>query len=204
MNSSFAPWCPACKNLESVWSEYSIFTRDLDVKCAKVDVTLSPGLSGRFFVTALPTIFHVKDGEFRQYRGSRDLNSFVSFLENKKWEDLETISSWKKPDSIPMSILSLFFRFSNFIKVSSIKIKNISYSLIFEHLTVTGFEYIIAQRIRFARMGFLCIIRHSNNIVGLPFGSRFSVYYRFYFPSENITTTNIHRDKSERQGIIGT
>ena len=70
----------------------------------QVDVTASPGLSGRFMVTALPTIFHVKvnqisekelsvlkcepskDGVFRQYRGARDKDSFISFVEEKKWQ----------------------------------------------------------------------------------------------------------------------
>ena len=103
-------------------------------------MTSSPGLSGRFFVTALPTIFHVMNGEFRQYRGSRDLNSFMVFIEEKKWEEIEPVSSWKvsfvsspelsrditvfipqKPDSIPMSILSLFFKLSHFLKVMKLK-----------------------------------------------------------------------------------
>ena len=35
-------------------------TLDLQVGVGQVDVTASPGLSGRFMVTALPTIFHVK------------------------------------------------------------------------------------------------------------------------------------------------
>jgi thiol-disulfide isomerase/thioredoxin len=112
----FAPWCPACKSLEPVWTEYGTWADDLSIKVGKVDVVSSPGLSGRFFVTALPTIFHVINGEFRQYKGSRDLNSFMTFVEEKKWQGLEKISSWKKPDSVPMSILSWFFRLSHFLK----------------------------------------------------------------------------------------
>ena len=37
-----------------------LYTLDLQVGVGQVDVTASPGLSGRFMVTALPTIFHVK------------------------------------------------------------------------------------------------------------------------------------------------
>lgn len=79
-------------------------------------MTKAPGLSGRFLVTALPTIFHVKNGVFRQYRGSRDLNSFMSFVEDKKWQALEAISSWKAPSSIPMSVVAMFFQLSHYLK----------------------------------------------------------------------------------------
>lgn len=63
-------------------------------------------------VTALPTIFHVKDGVFRQYRGARDKDSFISFVEDKKWTGVEPISSWKSPDSLQMSLVSYFFKLS--------------------------------------------------------------------------------------------
>ena len=96
---SYAPWCPACKQLEPQWNTFSSWSDDLSIKIAAVDVTLNPGLSGRFMVTALPTIYHVKEGIFRQYRGARDTNSFVSFVEDKKWEALEPISNWKAPNS---------------------------------------------------------------------------------------------------------
>lgn len=79
--------------------------------------SLNPGLSGRFFVTALPTIYHVSNGEFRKYSGSRDMNAFMTFIEEKKWTNIDTLTGWKRPDGIPMSILSWFFRLSHFLKV---------------------------------------------------------------------------------------
>lgn len=112
----YAPWCPACKNLAPIWDDLSTWSDDLNIKIAKVDVTTSPGLSGRFFVTALPTIFHVLNGEFRQYKGSRDLNTLMTFIEEKKWQSLEPVSAWSKPDSIQMSLVSQFFKLSNFLK----------------------------------------------------------------------------------------
>ncbi|XP_055705222.1 thioredoxin-related transmembrane protein 1 [Phlebotomus papatasi] len=112
----YAPWCPACKNIAATWDDFSTWSDDLGIKTAKIDVTSSPGLSGRFFVTALPTIFHVINGEFRQYRGTRDLNALMSFIEEKKWETVEPVSAWKRPDSIQMSIVSYFFKLSHFLK----------------------------------------------------------------------------------------
>ncbi|KAH9375755.1 hypothetical protein HPB48_014639 [Haemaphysalis longicornis] len=98
----FAPWCPACKALGPIWKDFSAWSKDLGVRVAHVDVTANPGLSGRFMVTALPTIYHVKDGVFRQYRGSRDKESFINFIEEKKWQSVEPVSSWKSPQSIQL------------------------------------------------------------------------------------------------------
>lgn len=55
--NSFAPWCPACRQLEPQWESFSSWSDDLGIKIAAVDVTTNPGLSGRFMVTALPTIY---------------------------------------------------------------------------------------------------------------------------------------------------
>ncbi|XP_053963433.1 thioredoxin-related transmembrane protein 1 [Anastrepha ludens] len=112
----FAPWCPACKNLAPTWERFAKTATDLRVNVAKIDVTTSPSLSGRFFVTALPTIYHVKAGEFRQYRGSRDGDALMLFLKQKQWQKIEPISAWKKPDTIHMSILSYFFKLSHTLK----------------------------------------------------------------------------------------
>lgn len=85
---------------------------------AQVDVTKSPGLSGRFMVTALPTIMHVRDGIFRVYKGSRDKESFISFIEDEKWKQIEEIPGWKSPASLQMSLLASFFKLSQILRVS--------------------------------------------------------------------------------------
>lgn len=54
-----------------------------------------------FFNRLIHHLFSVKDGVFRQYKGTRDVNTFVSFIEDKKWQSIEPISSWKAPNSIP-------------------------------------------------------------------------------------------------------
>lgn len=62
-----------------------------------------------------PTI-SVINGEFRQYRGARDADSLISFIEEKKWKDIEAVSAWKHPDSIQMAIVSYFFKLSHYLK----------------------------------------------------------------------------------------
>ena len=128
-HSSMAPWCPACRALQPIWEDFSGWTEDLEIGVGQVDVTSSPGLSGRFMVTALPTIFQwdiwwwgvlvvmkicfsVKNGVFRQYRGARDKDSFISFVEDKKWNQVEEVSSWKDPSSMQMTMVSYFFKLS--------------------------------------------------------------------------------------------
>jgi thiol-disulfide isomerase/thioredoxin len=112
----YAPWCPACKSLQTTWEAFAGWGEDLGIKVAQCDVTKSPGLSGRFLVTALPTIYHVKNGVFRQYQGSRDKDAFISFVEDKRWEVVEPVPFWQDPSSFHMTIVSEFFRFSNYLR----------------------------------------------------------------------------------------
>ncbi|XP_018569193.1 thioredoxin-related transmembrane protein 1 [Anoplophora glabripennis] len=112
----YAPWCPACKGLENKWKEFAELGPGLGIKVGAVDVTTSPGLSGRFMVTALPTIFHVFNGEFRQYKGTRDKDSFITFIDEKRWEQVEPVPSWKSPNSIQMGIVSSFFKLSQTLR----------------------------------------------------------------------------------------
>ncbi|KAL4630383.1 thioredoxin-related transmembrane protein 1-like [Arapaima gigas] len=112
----FAPWCPACRELQQVWAEFAEWGEDMEINIAKVDVTEQPGLSGRFLILSLPTIYHCKDGVFRLYEGPRTKEDFLSFVDEKKWQDLEPISSWLGPSSILMKIVSGIFRLSVFTR----------------------------------------------------------------------------------------
>ncbi|XP_036606725.1 thioredoxin-related transmembrane protein 4 [Trichosurus vulpecula] len=112
----YAPWCPACLQTESEWETFAKNGEILDVSVGKVDVTQEPGLSGRFFVTTLPTIFHAKDGIFRRYRGpgiSKDLQDYIL---QKKWKAVEPVAGWKSPSSITMSGMAGLFSLSGWIR----------------------------------------------------------------------------------------
>ncbi|CAK6974095.1 thioredoxin-related transmembrane protein 1 [Scomber scombrus] len=112
----YAPWCPACQQLQTVWKEFADWGEDMGVNIAKVDVTEQPGLSGRFIITSLPTIYHCKDGVFRKYQGARTKDDFLSFVDEQKWRAVEPISSWFGPSSFLMNSMSALFKLSMFIR----------------------------------------------------------------------------------------
>lgn len=56
------------------------------------------------------------NGEFRQYRGFRDAETLMEFVEDQKWKEIEPVPSWKNPDSIQMAIVSYFFKLSHYLK----------------------------------------------------------------------------------------
>ncbi|XP_007473278.1 thioredoxin-related transmembrane protein 1 isoform X2 [Monodelphis domestica] len=116
LQSFYAPWCPACQNLQPEWEDFAELGEDLEVNIAKVDVTEQPGLSGRFIITALPTIYHCKDGEFRRYQGPRTKEDFINFINDKQWKTIEPISSWFGPGSFLMSSMSALFQLSMWIR----------------------------------------------------------------------------------------
>ncbi|KAL2099326.1 hypothetical protein ACEWY4_005806 [Coilia grayii] len=112
----YAPWCPACQHLQNDWEGFAKLSQALGISVGKVDVTRQPGLSGRFLVTTLPTIFHAKDGNFRRYMSSRSVEDFQAYISQKKWEAVEPLPGWKSPSSFLMSGMAALFRLSVWIR----------------------------------------------------------------------------------------
>ncbi|KAJ1156540.1 hypothetical protein NDU88_009259 [Pleurodeles waltl] len=112
----FAPWCSACQQIQAEWEKFAHSSVAMDITVGKVDVTQEPGLSGRFFVTTLPTIFHAKDGVFRKYRGPRTSEELQSYIMLEKWEGVEPITGWKSPSSITMYGMAGLFHLSGWIR----------------------------------------------------------------------------------------
>ncbi|XP_042645714.1 thioredoxin-related transmembrane protein 4 isoform X2 [Tyto alba] len=113
----YAPWCPACQQIELTWENFAKESENLDITVGKVDVTQEPGLSGRFFVTTLPTIYHANDGVFRRYRGSRTLEDLQGYVLERKWEAVEPVAGWKSPSSIMMHGMAGLFHLSGWIRI---------------------------------------------------------------------------------------
>lgn len=139
----------------------------------------------------------VINGEFRQYRGSRDADTLMSYIEDQKWKEYEPVSAWKHPDSVQMAIVSYFFKLSHYLKVRSRR-QAPAHTLLFDilsgqkwnsnwcvlyHYTLAGSQQCDACRLWHATMAHLCSICHYNHFVGRIVGPNFSVNYRFNFPA---------------------
>lgn len=112
----YAPWCPACRAITSDWEKLAEYLEALGVKVGDVDVTQEALLNGKFMVTMLPTIFHFKDGQIRQYSGQRSFETLMRFIEEKEWESVDALPYYRHPSSIPMAALSYLYKFSMVIK----------------------------------------------------------------------------------------
>lgn len=58
------------------------------------------------------------EGEFRQYKGPRDVDSMLGYVEQKRWKQTEPVPAWKAPDSLQMGLVAQFFKLSQALRVS--------------------------------------------------------------------------------------
>ena len=61
-------------------------------------------------------LFSVKEGVFRQFKGSRATKDFLDFIEEKQWEKLEAVTGMADPGGFPMGVLGFFFKLSYAMK----------------------------------------------------------------------------------------
>ncbi|XP_014066986.1 thioredoxin-related transmembrane protein 1 [Salmo salar] len=170
----FAPWCPACQQLQPVWNEFADWGEDMGVNIAKVDVTEQPGLSGRFIITSLPTIYHSKDGVFRRYQGARTKDDLLSFIDEKKWQGIEPVSSWFGPSSFMMNTMSALFKLSMFIRRC--------HNYLIEHLGIPVW-------------GSYVIFGLATLFSGLVLGLILVFIADFVFPSRRFNSPNYYQKK---------
>jgi len=84
----YAPWCGHCKRMSPAWDETAARLAG-EVNVAKVDVTANKNLGTRFDVKGFPTLLYIRQGKVYKYKGKRDADSLVSFIQEKKYLDEE-------------------------------------------------------------------------------------------------------------------
>jgi len=115
----YAPWCPACRALQPRWDQLARDIKDLNeirVRVAKCDVTDNPWLTGRMMIASLPSIFHIKEKEYRKYSGSRSSEELYDFLLKKKWQDTPVLEKWREPHGTAMTAMSGFYKLANIVQ----------------------------------------------------------------------------------------
>lgn len=104
----YAPWCSMCKRFEG---EFQALATRLEteknapkVRLGKVNVDECMSLSARFFVSGIPTLYHIKNQEVRQYTGPRTVSDLYKMLKDESWQGIE---KWQylSPFSVPGKIL---------------------------------------------------------------------------------------------------
>jgi len=90
----FAPWCGHCKRLAPTWQDLSVKyneKEEKDVLIGKVDCTVETALCSAQDVTGYPTLKFFKSGTDSgvKYRGQRDLDSLVKFINQQMGIEVE-------------------------------------------------------------------------------------------------------------------
>jgi len=79
----FAPWCGHCKKLAPVWDEVGQrFRTTPGVTLAKVDCTQAQELCKGLGIEGLPTLKLFQDTKVLDYKGKKDLQSLVAFVQS--------------------------------------------------------------------------------------------------------------------------
>jgi len=115
----YAPWCPACRALQPRWDQLARDVKafnEVRVRIAKCDVTDNPWLTGRMMIASLPTIFHIKEKEYRKYSGSRSSEELYDFLLKKKWRETPVLEKWREPHGAAMTAMSGFYKLANVVQ----------------------------------------------------------------------------------------
>lgn len=96
----YADWCGACSAFKPAFHRLAQWVKEnaASVRVAAVNDASSPQLMTRFLITRLPTIFHVKHGEYREIPfPSPDLPTLI---QQETWRKITPISPWRTPFSL--------------------------------------------------------------------------------------------------------
>jgi protein disulfide isomerase len=74
----YAPWCGHCRKLAPIYEHAAMALQGV-MKLGTIDCTVEKRIAQRFGVRGYPTIKFWRDGEARDYRGARDVDSIVRF-----------------------------------------------------------------------------------------------------------------------------
>lgn len=149
-----------------MWNTLALKAEGLGINVGEVDTSKEPVLSGRFMVFSLPTIYHVKDGEFRKYEGTRSLRGIMDFISGQKWREIEPIPWWKSPSSHLMGGLGLIFKLSVLMKDVH-ELLTVTYGLpVWASYTIFGVSTVLLGILLGVGIVFL-----SDCIFGTPFQS---------------------------------
>ncbi|CAO3613974.1 unnamed protein product [Cunninghamella blakesleeana] len=99
----YANWCGYCKQFDPKYKEAEKKARTTlskDISFGQVNIDENPALAARFFVSRLPSIYHIEQRKVRSLTIPRTSNQLVQLLENNEWESIGPIGYWRSPFGI--------------------------------------------------------------------------------------------------------
>ncbi|KAI0510788.1 hypothetical protein KFK09_011397 [Dendrobium nobile] len=106
----YAPWCGHCKMLAPIYEKLAnVYKLDEDVVIANLDADKYKDLAEKFGVTGYPTLkfFPKTNKAGEDYDGGRDLDAFVSFINEKSGASRDTTGQLTSQAGIVATIDSL-------------------------------------------------------------------------------------------------
>ncbi|KAI8809361.1 thioredoxin-like protein [Cladochytrium replicatum] len=106
----YANWCGYCRSFAPEYDNLAdkVKSELPHVKLARVDIDSSPIVTARFFVSRLPSLYHVKGTQVRSVTiPGRTVSELFEFLAEEKWKDLAVWSEWTGPFSLLSQVVGL-------------------------------------------------------------------------------------------------
>ncbi|CAI9103502.1 OLC1v1001999C2 [Oldenlandia corymbosa var. corymbosa] len=134
----YAPWCGHCKNLAPTYEKVAaVFKQEEDVVIANLDADNYKDLAEKYGVSGYPTLkFFPKNNKAGEdYDGGRDLEDFVSFINEKSGTSRDSKGQYTSKAGILETLDSLV---KEFISASAEEKKNIYTKIEEEAAKLTG------------------------------------------------------------------
>ncbi|ORZ25052.1 thioredoxin-like protein [Absidia repens] len=96
----YADWCGYCTRFAPVYDivEENIRTTNYQpIYFGKVNIDENPALAARFFVSRLPTLFHVHQHQVRALPLTGDVSLMIDSLKHQEWTAISPIGGWRSP-----------------------------------------------------------------------------------------------------------
>ncbi|KAL7754435.1 hypothetical protein RI367_000416 [Sorochytrium milnesiophthora] len=95
----YAPWCEHCNDFAPHYERAAreLYSKGIKVKLGKINVDSENVLSARFFVTSLPTLFHIKDAKVRPVSISASSDAVVEHIVKQEWRQTKPRSNTGSP-----------------------------------------------------------------------------------------------------------
>lgn len=98
----YATWCSVCKRFEPEFdrvAEWATSRSDNTLQFASVNAEINVGMAARFLISAIPTVYYIKDGVAYLYEKPPMHDPLKTFIENKEYESVQPWEGFLAPYS---------------------------------------------------------------------------------------------------------